>query len=164
MRVIGIDPGYERLGVAVLEKSGEKNVTLFSTCLKTSKEMTLSERYFELGKNVLKIIKEWSPEALAIEKLFFTKNQKTVMGVSETKGAITYIARSLGLRVYEYTPLQIKIAVVGYGKATKDQVMYMLKCIFKLGRKGLTNQDDEFDAIAVALTCLVSEKGNYPQK
>ena len=164
MRVIGIDPGYERLGVAIMEKQRDKNLVLFSSCLRTSKELTLSERYFKLGQEVQKLIEFWSPKSLAIEKLFFTKNQKTVMGVSETKGVIIYIAKSFGLRVYEYTPLQIKIAVVGYGKATKEQIVYMLNNILKIDKKESARYDDEFDAIAVALTCLVSTKGNYPQK
>lgn len=158
MRVLGIDPGYERLGVAILEKNKTKETLLFSTCLKTNKDLALSERIFQLGKEVEALIKKWSPDALAIEKLFFTTNQKTAMGVSETKGAITYIAKSSGLSINEFTPLQIKSAVTGYGKATKEQVIYMLDKLLKISEKDKIKHDDEFDAIAVGLTCLVSTK------
>lgn len=165
MRIIGIDPGYERLGVAILERQQNKSVLLFSSCLKTDKGLPLSERIFELSGNIQELIKKWSPERLAIEKLFFTKNQKTVMGVSETKGAITYIAKSAGLTIHEYTPLQIKIAITGYGKATKNQIIYMLSNLLKIDKRGSSRHDDEFDAIAVALTCFASERTTgYPQK
>ena len=84
------------------------------------------------------------------------------MGVSEAKGAVTYVARSSGLSIHEYTPLQVKIAVTGYGKATKEQVLYMLDKLIRTEGKenplGGKKHDDEFDAIAVALTCLVSSK------
>lgn len=158
MRVIGIDPGYDRLGVAILEKKQGKEFMLFSDCLQTDKKQLLSERVFKLGREIEQLIKKWSPDALAIEKLFFTTNQKTAMGVSETKGVLTYIARAAGLSVNEYTPLQIKIAITGYGKATKDQVTYMLNQLIRLGEKNNIKHDDEFDAIAVALTHLVSRK------
>jgi crossover junction endodeoxyribonuclease RuvC len=164
MKVLGIDPGYERLGVAILEKKDSKNSLLFSDCLKTDKSLALSERILILGDQIKKLISVWSPDTLSIEKLFFTTNQKTAMGVSEAKGALTYIARSSGLSVYEYTPLQVKIAVTGYGKATKEQVLYMLDKLIKIEKKDTIKHDDEFDAIAVALTCLVSVKPHYPQK
>ncbi len=168
MRVLGIDPGYERLGVAILEKDKNKNTILFSTCLKTSKDTPLSDRIYTLGKEVSTLIEKWSPDSLAIEKIFFTTNQKTAMGVSEAKGAITYIAKSFGLSISEYTPLQIKIAITGYGKATKEQVIYMLRNLLKFEQEKnpptKEKYDDEYDAIAVALTCLVSTRFNYPQK
>lgn len=161
MRVLGIDPGYERLGVAVLEKKDGKNFLLFSDCLKTDKNSLLPDRIFELCEKIQSLIQKWSPDSVAIEKLFFTTNQKTAMGVSETKGALTYVAKSSSLDVYEYTPLQIKVAVTGYGKATKEQVVYMLDKLLKIPRKNLIKHDDEFDAIAVGLTCLVSKKQDY---
>ena len=163
MRVLGIDPGYERLGVAILERDNGKDKLLFSDCLRTDKDQPLSERIFKLGQDVEDLIKKWSSDALAIEKLFFTTNQKTAMGVSETKGAVTYVARRSGMAIYEYTPLQVKIAIAGYGKATKDQVIYMLGNILKIDKKEQIKHDDEFDAIAIGLTCLVSEKAGYPQ-
>ncbi len=166
MRVLGIDPGYERLGVAIIERSAGRDSLLFSDCLKTPKTSELSKRIYELGTRLTEIIKIWRPDALAIEKLFFTTNQKTAMGVSETKGAITYVCRSAGLSINEYTPLQIKIAITGYGKATKEQVIYMLGKLLHISEKEKIKHDDEFDAIAAALTGIVSIKpsDNYPQK
>ena len=160
MRVLGIDPGYERLGVAIIERKNNKDSVLFSVCLQTSSKLKLDKRIFELGVSIEDIIKKWNPEFLAIEKLFFTTNQKTVMGVSETKGAITFLGNRAGLKICEYTPLQIKIATTGYGKATKEQVIYMVTKMVSLDPSKKIKHDDEYDAIAVALTCLVSE---YPQ-
>jgi len=155
MRVIGIDPGYERLGVAILEKKGGKEILLFSDCLQTDSKSPLSQRIFLLGQEVENIIKKWQPDALSIEKLFFTTNQKTAMGVSEVRGAIIYIAQKSNLKIFEYTPLQVKIAVTGYGKAEKSQVKSMLEKILKI-ESNKKRRDDEFDAMAIGLTCLVS--------
>ncbi len=158
MRVIGIDPGYDRLGIAILERRNNKDELLYSDCLQTDKTETISERIFSLGARVEELIKKWSPESMGIEKLFFTTNQKTAMGVSETKGVLTYIARCAGLSVTEFTPLEIKIAITGYGKADKSQVLYMLNKLLKIEDQKKKRHDDEFDAIAVGLTCLVSKK------
>lgn len=164
MRVLGIDPGYERLGVAIIEKTKESEVLLFSDCLKTSPKLELSERIFHLGQEVENLIQKWGPDSLSIEKLFFTTNQKTVMGVSETRGAIIYVARSMGLKIFEYTPLQIKIAITGYGKATKDQVILMIPKLIKIPAEDTVKLDDEYDAIGAAITCLASQKRDYPHK
>jgi crossover junction endodeoxyribonuclease RuvC len=161
MKIIGIDPGYERIGIAVLEKNrGDKKETLlYSTCFKTSAKLDLPERLFLLGSEIDSVIKKFSPSKLAIEKLYFENNQKTAMGVSEARGAIIFVGRSNALEILEYTPLQIKSAVTGYGKATKDQVHTMVSKLIELPkdvkparttRSG--GQDDEIDAIAVALT------------
>jgi crossover junction endodeoxyribonuclease RuvC len=117
MKILGIDPGYERLGIAVLEKNkGErKERIVYSNCFKTSAKLPLPERIFLLGEEVETVIKKFKPEKLAIEKLYFENNQKTAMGVSEARGAILFVARKAGLEILEYTPLQIKNAVTGYG-------------------------------------------------
>lgn len=157
--ILGIDPGYDRLGVCVLEKiSNTEYKILFSICLESDKKKEISERIFKFGKEIKKIILKYKPVDLAIEKLFFTTNQKTVMGVSEARGAIIYLAQDLGLKIYEYTPLQIKIALTGYGKAEKDQVYFMLKNILKIKGEKPKKLDDENDAIAVAYTHAVSLK------
>ncbi len=152
MKIIGIDPGYERIGIAVLEKNrGDKKETLlYSTCFKTSAKLALPERILLLGSEIDSVIKKFSPEKLAIEKLYFENNQKTAMGVSEARGAIIYVGRSNSLEILEYTPLQIKSAVTGYGKATKDQVHTMVSKLISLPKE--IKQDDEIDAIAVAIT------------
>lgn len=158
-RILGIDPGYDRLGICILEKSSKtEGKILYSICLESDRKKEIFERIFLFNQELEKIIQDYKPSELAIEKLFFTTNQKTVMGVAEARGAIIYLVRSLGLTISEYTPLQVKIALTGYGKATKDQIYYMLQNIFKLQAKNTKNLDDEYDAIAVAYTHLVSSK------
>lgn len=149
MRIISIDPGYERLGVAILEKD-KKETLLFSECFRTKATLPFVDRLELVGKEVARVIEEHSPKALAIENLFIETNQKTAMRVAEVRGAIIYQARILGLEIYEYTPLQIKVAVTGYGKATKTQVISMVKKLVS-GAESI-KQDDEMDAIAIGLT------------
>jgi len=150
MRIISIDPGYERIGIAVLEKINGKEILLFSECLKTKASLSFFERLLLLGGEVERVIDEYGPKALAIENLFIETNQKTAMRVAEARGAILYQAKRSGLEIYEYTPLQIKVATTGYGKATKIQVMTMVKKLVK-GAENI-KQDDEMDAIAIGLT------------
>lgn len=149
MRIISIDPGYERLGIAILEKQ-KRETLIFSECFKTKSELPFTERLELVGREVARIIAEHQPDALAIENLFISTNQKTAMRVAEVRGAILYQSRLNGLSVYEYTPLQIKTATTGYGKATKDQVGTMVRKIVPEA-KNLT-QDDEIDAIAIGIT------------
>ncbi len=153
MKIISIDPGYDRVGIAILqkEKSGKEEL-VYADCFRTSSKQTLSERIFSIGTEVARLIKKYKPEMLAIETLFMTTNQKTVMGVSEARGVIIYEASRAGLSVCEYTPLQIKIAVTGYGKATKDQVEAMVERLIILPKKARI--DDEMDAIAVGITAF----------
>jgi len=157
MKILAIDPGFERVGIAVIERtSWQKDVLVYSECFKTSAKIPFPERLKNIGNEVEKIIKKYKPEVLAIEKLYFTTNQKTVMGVSEARGAIIYVASKNGLSVYEYTPPQIKVAVTGYGKASKEMVMSMVPKLIDVNIK--INSDDELDAIAIGLTCLACEK------
>jgi len=155
--VLGIDPGYERLGVAILErKSGEKEKVLFSETLKTSPKREFKDRLFEIGEGVQKIIDEFQPENLAIEKLFFNTNQKTASKVAEVRGALLYIAQKNKMDIYEYTPLQIKVAITGQGRADKKQMMFMVPRLVRVEKE--IKYDDEFDAIAVALTAFATER------
>lgn len=155
MRIIAIDPGYERLGVAVLEKlPKQKEILLYSACVQTLKSLPHAERLLKIATEVRKVIDEFEPEALAIETLFLAVNQKTVMPVAEARGAVLVEAARADLLVYEYTPLQIKIAVTGYGKSDKRQVTEMVKKLIVIPTQ--KRLDDEYDAIAVGLTCLAS--------
>lgn len=158
MIILGIDPGYERLGIAVLEKTkGEKKErVVYSNCFKTSAKLGMPERLDLLGSEVEKIIKKYKPEKLGIEKLYFENNQKTAMGVSEARGAIIYVCKHAGLDILEFTPLQIKNAVTGYGKATKDQVFSMVRRLVEIPAS--VKQDDEIDAIAIAITAFAHSK------
>ena len=156
MRILGIDPGYERLGVAILERTTEarpqryKEKVIFSECFKTSAKLDFNERLKLIGEEVKKVIKKYKPEILAIETLFLTTNQKTVMHVAEVRGVVIYEASCAGLKVFEASPPQIKIATTGYGKANKEQVMKMVKILVEIDNS--KKSDDELDAIAIALT------------
>jgi len=156
MRVLGIDPGFERLGIAIIEEDASGVALIYSHCFKTAADLPFNERLMAVGDEVARIIEKYHPEALAIETLFFNTNQKTAMMVSESRGVVLYRATRAGLTVYEYTPPQIKIAVAGYGKADKKQVAFMTKKLVAVGDE--ITSDDEIDAIATGLTCLASYK------
>ena len=168
MRILGIDPGYERLGIAMLEKNTEarpqgKEKVIFSECFKTSAKLEFSERLNLIGEEVGKIIKKYQPEILAIETLFLTTNQKTVMRVAEARGVVIYEAANAGMKIFEATPLQIKIATTGYGKANKEQMVKMVKILVDIDKLkdhaiGRQASDDELDAIAIALTAFAHIK------
>lgn len=150
MKILAVDPGYEKIGIAILEKNSGKEELVFSECFKTSRKITPHERLLCLGQEIERVIGEYGPTALSIEKLFFEVNQKTAMLVSEARGAIVYEAAKAGLKIEEFTPLQVKVAVTGYGKSTKDQVEFMVKKLIKV--KKIIEEDDEYDAIALGLT------------
>lgn len=153
MKVLAFDPGYERLGVAVLEKEKKgKELLLHSECVRTPKTLSFAERLKILGAAAETLIKTWQPDAMALEEIFFEKNAKTAMQVAEVRGALIYIAGSKNLAVHHYTPGEVKIAVTGYGASTKAAIALMVPKLLKLpSRKRL---DDELDAIAVGITHL----------
>ena len=152
MRILGIDPGYERLGIAILEKNknDKKERVLFSECFKTSAKLEFSERLHLIGEEVRKIIKKYKPEILSVETLFLNINHKTVMQVAEARGVVIYEAARSGLKIFEASPLQIKIATTGYGRSDKTQIMKMVKILVETDNS--KKSDDEMDAIAIALT------------
>ena len=153
MKIISIDPGYERVGIAIVEKNGsDKEKLIYSDCFQTSSKSPITERFLLIGKEVERVIKKYEPEAMAIETLFFNSNQKTAMKVSEARGIIIYQALANELEVFEYTPLQIKIAITGYGRGDKKQVIAMLPHLIKIEK--IIKYDDEYDAIAIGLTHL----------
>ena len=154
MRILGVDPGFERLGVAVLEKTknDKKERVIFSECFKTSAKFEFSERLKLIGEEVQKVIKKYKPEVLSIETLFLTTNQKTVMHVAEARGVVIYEAVKVGLKIFEASPPQIKIATTGYGKADKNQIIKMVKILVDIDNS--KKSDDELDAIAIALTAF----------
>jgi crossover junction endodeoxyribonuclease RuvC len=153
-KILGIDPGYERLGIAVLEKNkgDKKEKVLFSECFKTSAKLDFNERLFLIGGEVKNVIKKYNPEILSIETLFLTTNQKTVMHVAEARGVVIYEAAKAGLKIFEASPPQIKIATTGYGKANKGQIIKMVKILVEIEKN--KTSDDELDAIAIALTAF----------
>ena len=150
MIILGIDPGFARVGWAVMEAQNSKFNLRNYGCVETSKEISSEERLVDVYKQVCKLIKRYKPEALAIEELFFTNNAKTAFKVGEARGVIILSGAIQDIPVFSYTPLQVKIAVTGYGTADKPQVGRMLKAILKL--KEMPKLDDTTDAIAVTLT------------
>ncbi len=161
MKIIGIDPGYDRIGIAIIEKksSKEKDVLLHSECLTTSKKDEIYDRLKNVGLRVRALVEEHAPDMLAMETLFITKNQKTAMHVAEARGIIAYEARLRNIPIVEYSPPQIKVAVTGDGHSDKTQVIKMIPLLVKMATQ--KRLDDEFDAIAVALTCSACEAGVF---
>lgn len=151
VRILGIDPGFDRLGVCILDKDGTDEKIIFSTCITTSKKELFEERLLTIGKELEKILIKYSPTELAIETLFFTTNQKTIITVAEVRGLCIYLSFKYGAQLFEYSPPQIKLAIAGHGKATKEDISYMVPKILKKTLP-INVLDDEIDAIAIALT------------
>ena len=149
--VIAVDPGYDRVGIAVMEGTA----LIFSECFippKGAVPIRLGAVFQHLGK----IIKKYKPSALAIETLFFTKNQKTAIHVAEARGVITLAGVEAGITVFEYSPQEVKIAVTGSGNADKKGVIRMVNMLIPMGN--MKRHDDEYDAIALAIAHQSSSK------
>jgi crossover junction endodeoxyribonuclease RuvC len=151
--VLAIDPGFDRVGIAIL-KRGKNEEVLYSECIVTSTKQKHEERLSKIGTSIKKIILEWNPQSLAIEKLFFNQNTTSAMKVAEARGVILYEAKLGDLKIFEYSPQDIKIAVTGYGKATKNQVESMVMKLVSLNDDKKKRLDDEIDAIALGITHL----------
>lgn len=151
MRILAIDPGYDRLGVAVVEGNPSSPTLLWSTCVVPAKG-SAHDRLAEVARAITEAITAYAPDALGIETLFFGINKKTALGVAEARGAILAAAGTAGLPVIECAPVQVKLAVTGYGAADKKAVTQMIPRLLHLPeRKRL---DDELDAIAIGITAL----------
>lgn len=158
MKILGIDPGIERLGWGLVEKTAEGMRRIDSGVKKTSKNKKVQERLWEIFEFLDRLIKKERPDALTTEKLFFAKNAKTALIIGEARGVILAVAQKHDLPVSEFTPLEVKMAVCGYGRASKESVASMLKLSIILPKTKLL--DDETDALAIALTGLV--RGGFP--
>lgn len=156
LRVLGIDPGTAIVGWAVLEEEGGKVRSVAHGHISTCKDNSVSCRLLEVADDLEKIIKKYKPKEASVEDLFFFKNAKTVIKVSQARGAILLTLEKFGVIINEYTPLQVKQALTGYGRAEKSQIQQMTKQILKL--KEIPKPDDTADAIAVALCHLNSRK------
>jgi len=156
MLILGVDPGTARLGWGtVIDKNNQQTVGEYG-CLETKKTLPESQRLLSLFQGFTKLLKKFHPDAVAVEDLFFFKNQKTVIKVSQARGVILVASELLGLPVFSYTPLQVKSSVTGYGRADKNQVQQMTKNILKL--EFIPQPDDAADALAVALTHAFSHQ------
>lgn len=150
MIILGIDPGYATVGFGAIENSSGRNKVLEYGVIQTSKDLSLPERLAKISEGFDIIIDRCKPDAVAIEELFFTNNQKTAILVAEARGAILVSVYRKCKRLFEYTPLQIKQAMTGYGRADKKQIQQMVKTFLNLD--AIPKPDDAADALAVALT------------
>jgi crossover junction endodeoxyribonuclease RuvC len=156
MKVLAIDPGFGRCGVAVLEGTGTQATLHYSSCIETAPKSEFSKRLLFIANELLRLIADYSPETIALEEIYFTNNAKTAIHVAEIRGMLIYLATAHGIPLVEYNPLAIKIAITGYGRATKEQVTKMVEKLVVLPKKKML--DDEYDAIAVGLTALASAR------
>jgi crossover junction endodeoxyribonuclease RuvC len=156
MRVLGIDPGIARTGWAVLEEKNGKIKALAFDCFETKANEQMPQRLIKIHKEIRRIVKKYSPHSIAIEELFFSTNAKTAFAVGQARGVIVLACAQEKTETFSYTPLQVKMAVSGYGKADKGQVGKMVKAILNL--KQVPKLDDTCDAIAIGLTHLFSAK------
>ena len=132
---------------------------MYSDCILTSANVPFDARLSFVASECERLIQKFKPDALAMERLFFTSNQKTAMLVSEARGAIIYEGSKNGLKIEEFTPLQVKIAVTGYGRSEKKQVISMVEKLVSINKK--IKRDDEYDAIAVGLTCFACQNSKH---
>lgn len=151
LRILGVDPGFDRLGLAVLEGDPSRPKLVWSTCVEPAKG-AMEERLAAVEAAILSAITEYAPDALAIETLFFSTNRKTAMGVAQARGAVLAAAGGVQLAVCEFSPQQVKLAVTGYGAADKRAVAAMIPKLLVLPVR--KRRDDELDAIAVAIAGL----------
>lgn len=150
MVILGIDPGYAIVGWGLIEYSNNSFRPLRYGAVTTDADMDFNRRLSVIYDDIKEIISRFKPEAVAIEKLYFTTNHKTAIMVAEARGVILLAANQAGLPIFEYTPLQVKTAVTGYGKAKKPQVMEMTRRLLKLAE--IPKPDDTADALAIAIT------------
>jgi crossover junction endodeoxyribonuclease RuvC len=148
-RVLGIDPGYDRVGVSILDRESNKFSLLYSKCIVTNPKNEFYSRLNQIAVELRTIIEDFNPDLLAIETLFLNKNQKTAMRVAEARGVICHIANERGLLIQELSPLETKMAITGDGRSDKGQIMKMVRLMIKLDDK--KRLDDEYDAIAIGL-------------
>ena len=154
MIILGIDPGFGRLGYAILESRSGQETLRVAQCIETPRTLPHAERLRMIADTLEQEIKTRKPDVVAIEKLFFTKNQKTAIGVAEARGVVLLLSAKFNIPIFECTPLEVKIALTGYGKAQKSQVQMMVKTLLRL--PAIPKPDDIADAIAVTLTCAAS--------
>lgn len=149
MLILGLDPGTATVGYAIIKKDKNKIAVFTYGCIRTKPENDSGTRLVKIEEGLKKIVRKFKPQEVAIEKLFFLNNAKTAMSVSQARGVMLFSLAKMKLSIFEYTPLQVKIAVTGYGKAPKIQVQRMVKSLLNL--EELPQPDDAADALAIAM-------------
>lgn len=155
MIILGIDPGIATVGYGVLD-NGRKSICVDYGIISTPKDMDTPQRLVIIASALEELIHKYRPDAVAVEELFVSKNVKTAINVSHARGVILYTAIKAGCKLYEYTPLQIKQGLTGYGRADKSQIQQMVKMLLCL--KQTPKPDDAADALAVALCHLQTNR------
>ncbi len=161
MIILGLDPGYAIVGYGVIEYKANKFIVIDYGAITTSKDDELNDRLLQIYNQLCSIIDKYHPEAMSIEKLFFNTNATTAIGVAEARGVCILAAKQRGMDIAEYTPLQVKQAVTGYGKAIKQQVQEMTKMLLNL--RAVPKPDDTADALAMAI-CHAHSAGSLAEK
>jgi crossover junction endodeoxyribonuclease RuvC len=156
MRVLAIDPGFGRCGVAIVDGDASSAHIIYSNCIETEASSVFTSRLLHIANEVKRLIEVYIPELVAIEELYFTNNQKTVSHVAEVRGVLIYLAVEQNIPLVEYNPLAIKIALTGHGRATKQEVIRMVERLTDLTKK--PDLDDEYDAIALGVTALAGAR------
>lgn len=149
MIILGIDPGYAIVGYSVLEYKNNKFKVIEYGAITTDASMDMFDRFKSIYDDICEVMERTKPDFMAIEELFFNSNQKTAINVAQARGVILLAAMNRGIQIFEYTPLQVKQAVAGYGRAEKKQVQQMVKLL--LGLKEVPRPDDTADAVAIAI-------------
>ncbi len=149
MRIIGIDPGTAICGYGIIDVVGNKLNVVHYGAIFTDKSLEAAERLLIIHRELTGLIEEYKPQVIAVEELFFNKNAKTVIAVGQARGVVLMTGQQHGLSVCEFTPIQVKLSVVGYGRATKEQVTYMVQRLLNIKEK--PKPDDVADALAVAI-------------
>ena len=149
MRILGIDPGYAIIGFGIVDYQGSTFKTVEYGAILTQAEMDFSDRLAQIYEDMCALLTRYRPQAMAVEELFMGQNKTTGIKVAEARGVILLACRQHHVPVFEYTPLQVKSAVTGYGKAVKTQVMDMTRRILHLSE--IPKPDDAADALAIAI-------------
>ncbi len=150
--ILGIDPGVADTGYGLIQVTGQEISALDYGSIQTSKHCPLEHRLVEIEKQLIRIIQQYQPTKIGIEKLYFCKNVTTAISVGQARGVVMLTAAKNQLPIVEFTPLQVKQAVTGYGQATKSQIQQMVKTILKL--KAIPKPDDAADALAIAICSI----------
>ncbi len=161
MRIVGIDPGYAIVGYGAIDFNGHAFRPVAFGAVLTEAHTPFTDRLMQIEDELTEFFQLAKPDALAIEKLYFTNNKTTAIDVAQARGVTLLAAARLGIPIYEYTPMQVKMAVVGYGKAEKAQVMEMTRLI--LGLDHLPKPDDTADALAIAICHGHTAASNFGQ-
>ncbi len=149
MKILGIDPGMAIVGYSLIDFDGENTTLLHSGSIQTQKGDRESQRLLEIFNDMISLIGKYQPDEAAIEKLFFFKNQTTVMPVAHARGVILAALEKFNIPIYEYTPMEVKQVLTGYGRADKKEVEQMVK--ISLGTEALPKLDDTVDSIAIGI-------------